>query len=262
MECEFSDPEKTREEVEELKRSTKKIKEDHPPGSSTASGGGLVSEAVSYKARLVGEIPGAYAQAFEVNSNVRLDDESDDEVGDLSEGEVAIKLSRQKKHNIRERWAHSLIVKVHGRTVGFHFLHSRIMQIWKPAGRLDCIDLGEDFFLIKFGLIEDYDSVLKGGPWFIGEHYLTLRAWEPYFKPNATACSKVAVWARLPRLPIEFYDMEVLKEIGNAIGPVLRIDATTASGTRGRYARICVQVDIAKPLVRRVFIGRFGQEVL
>ena len=31
MECEFSDPEKTREEVEELKRSTKKIKEDHPP---------------------------------------------------------------------------------------------------------------------------------------------------------------------------------------------------------------------------------------
>ena len=151
MECEFSDPEKTREEVEELKRSTKKIKEDHPPGSSTASGGGLVSEAVSYKARLVGEIPGAYAQAFEVNSNVRLDDESDDEVGDLSEGEVAIKLSRQTKHNIRERWAHSLIVKVHGRTVGFHFLHSRIMQLWKPTGRLDCIDLGEDFFLIKFG---------------------------------------------------------------------------------------------------------------
>ena len=83
MECEFSAPEKTREEVEELKRSTKKIKEDHPPGSSTASVGGLVSETVSYKARLVGEIPGAYAQAFEVNSNIRLDDESDDEVGDL-----------------------------------------------------------------------------------------------------------------------------------------------------------------------------------
>ena len=136
------------------------------------------------------------------------------------------------------------------------------MQLWKPAGRVDCIDLGEDLFLIKFGLIEYYDKVLKGGPWFIGEHYLTLRAWELYFKPNATAYSKVAIWARLPRLPIEFYDMGVLKDIGNAIGPVLRIDATTASGTRGRYARLCVQVDLAKPLVRRVFIGRFEQEVL
>ena len=55
---------------------------------------------------------GAYAQAFEVNSDILLDDDSDDEVGDLSEGEVAIKLSRQTKHNIRERWAHSLIVNV------------------------------------------------------------------------------------------------------------------------------------------------------
>lgn len=136
------------------------------------------------------------------------------------------------------------------------------MQLWKPVSRLDCIDLGEDFFLIKFKLIKDYDKVLKGGPWFIGDHYLTIRTWEPYFKPNATACSKVAVWAHLPQLPIEFYEMGVLKDIGNAIGPVLRIDVITASSTRGRYARICVQVDLAKPLVRRVFIRRFGQEVL
>ena len=61
MECEFSDPEKTREEVEELQRSTKKVKEDHPPGSTTAAVGGLVRETLSYKARLVGELPGAYA---------------------------------------------------------------------------------------------------------------------------------------------------------------------------------------------------------
>nr|POE94062.1 putative ribonuclease h protein [Quercus suber] len=262
MECEFLATEKTREEAAELQRSTKKVKEDHPTGSTIASEEGLVREPLSYKAKLVGELPGAYAQAFEVHADSDIDAYSDDEKEDLSEGEVAIKLSREMKQHIRGRWAHSLIVKVHGRTVGFHFLHSRIMQLWKPAGRLDCIDLGEDFFLIKFGLVEDYDLVLKGGLWFVGEHYLTIRAWEPYFKPNATACSKVAVWARLPRLPIEFYDLGVLKEIGNVIGPVLRIDAITASGTRGRYARICVQVDLAKPLVRKVFIGRFGQEVL
>ena len=42
-------------------RSTKKVKEDHPPGSTTAAVGGLVRETLSYKARLVGELPGAYA---------------------------------------------------------------------------------------------------------------------------------------------------------------------------------------------------------
>ena len=105
-----------------------------------------------------------------------------------------------------------------------------------------------DFYLIKFGLVEDFEKVLKGGPWFIGEHYLTIRAWEPYFKPTVEACSKVVVWAQLPGLPIELYELEVLKDIGRAIGPVLRIDATTVAGTRGRYARLCVQVDLDAPL--------------
>lgn len=118
------------------------------------------------------------------------------------------------------------------------------MQLLKPARRLGCVDLSKDFFLIKFGLVEDYDKVLKGGPWFIGEHYLNIHAWEPYFKPNFTACSKVTVWARLPELPIEFYDIRVLKEIENAIGPGLFLDANIASGTRGRNTRICMQVDL------------------
>ena len=68
--------------------------------------------------------------------------------------------------------------------------------------------------------------------------------------------SSVAVWVRLPELPIEFYDKIVLKEIGNAIGPMLRIDYYTASGTRGSFVRLCIQVDLDKPLINTVKIGR------
>lgn len=262
MECDFSALEKSGEEVAELQISTKKVKEDHPFGSPTANVDGQKSDPLSYKAKLVGELLGAYAQAFEAHFNSKKEAYSDDEVEDLLKGVVAIKLSREKTLHIKEMWAHSLIVKVQGRTVSFHFMYSIIMQLWKPVGRLDYIDLGNDFSFMKFELIEDYDKVLKGGPWFIGEHCLAIRAWEPYFKPNATACSKVAVWARLPELPVKFYDMGVLKEIRNAIGPVLQIDAIIVFSTQGRYARICVQVDLANLLVRKVLIGRFGQEVL
>ena len=76
------------------------------------------------------------------------------------------------------------------------------------------------------------------------------------------ACSKDAVWAYLPGLPIELYELEVLKDIRRAIGPVLRINATTAAGTRGRYARLCVQVDLDTPLPQSVLIGRFKQDIL
>ena len=46
--------------------------------------------------------------------------------------------------------------------VGYNFLLNRVMSLWKPVQRMDCMDLGKDNFLILFK--EDFDKVLKGGP--------------------------------------------------------------------------------------------------
>ena len=107
-----------------------------------------------------------------------------------------------------------------------------------------------------------FDKVLKGGPWFIGQQFLTIRLWEPEFKASEASFSSVAVWIRLPELPIEYYDPVMLRKIGEAIGPVLRIDAHTANGARGRFAWLCVQVNLDKPLIKTVKIGRLAQIVL
>ena len=66
---------------------------------------------------------------------------------------------------------------------------------------------------------------------------------------------------RFLELPIEFYDIKVLKEIGSAIGPMLRIDSYTATGSRGSYARLCIQIDLDKPLIKSIRIGRLVQQV-
>ena len=134
--------------------------------------------------------------------------------------------------------------------------------MWNPSGRLDCIDLGHDFFLIKFELQEDVDKVLKGVPWFVSQYFLAIRQWEPNFKASAATFSSVAVWIRLPELPIEYYEPEALKEIGVAIGHVLRIDAHTVNGPRRRFARLCVQVNLVQPLIKTIMIGKFAQSVM
>ena len=69
----------------------------------------------------------------------------------------------------------------------------------------------------------------------------------------------MAVWIRLPELPIEFYEPSALLKIGKAIGPVLRIDANTANGVRGRFARLCEQVNLDKPLIRKLYLGKIEQ---
>ena len=108
---------------------------------------------------------------------------------------------------------------------------------------------------------EDFETVLKRGLWFINEHFLSIRPWMPNFRPVTANVSSIAIWIRLNKLPIEYYNAKALHQIGKTIGNVLRVDIHTASETRGRFARLCVQVDVNKPLATAILIGKFKQPI-
>nr|POF10940.1 hypothetical protein CFP56_16056 [Quercus suber] len=105
-------------------------------------------------------------------------------------------------------------------------------------GRLNYVDLEHDFFIIRFTLKEDYETVLRKGPWFVGEHFLSIRPWEPYFKPSMANVSSIVVWVRLNELPIEYYNVEALCQIGKTIGNVLRVNNHMATKARVSYEGI------------------------
>ena len=258
------------EEREELVRSNKKPKavkhagyqdgQDTESVSPAHEQGGWADKG-SFRDKLVGDSPGAFNQAFCFGDNMEDEEGSDEENENLREGLVAVKFSRDFKQQIRKPWTRALIVKVYGRNVGLSFLQNRLLSMWKPAGRLDCVDLEHGFFLTRFYLKEDYEATLRRGPWFIGEHFLSIRPWEPDFRPERANVTSVAVWIRLRALPIEYYNPEALLQIGKSIGNVLRVDTHTANEARGRFARLCVQIDVDKPLVIAVLIGKFEQPV-
>ena len=238
-----------REEEAELPRSKKKVKEGHhanfneglsKSGHSQGAQSSWGAEKKTFKDKLVGEIPGAYAKAFDFSDLMDMEADSDKEVEELREGLAAVKLSRETKLRIRKPWTNALIIKLYGRAFGLGVLQSKLNFLWKPAGSLDCVDLGKEFYSVRFSLKEDMDAVLKNGPWFIAGHFLSIRPWEPFFKPDCTSVSSIAVWVRLHALPMELCEVEVLKQIGEAIGKVLRIDSHTAMEARGRYVRLCI----------------------
>jgi len=205
----------------------------------------------------VGEILGAYVKAFDFSDLMDMEADSDDDVEGLREGLATMKLSRETKLHIRKPWSNALIIKLYGRAVGFNFLQSKLNLLWKPAWRIDYVTLGKDFYSVRFSMKNDMDAVLKNGPWFIGGHFLSIRPWEPFFKPACANVSSITVRVRLHELLMELYEPEVLKQIGESIGKVLRIDTHTAMEARGRYARLCIQVDINKLLIDTILIGRF-----
>ena len=120
-------------------------------------------------------------------------------------------------------------------------LLTRVRNLWGLEGDFEAIDLGYGFVCFKFNNPVDCIRLYSGGPWIIMDHYLTVRRWEPEFRPvDADEVSSTGVWIRIHQCPLKFYYEKVLFAIGKKVGKPIKVDANTISTSKGRYARTCV----------------------
>lgn len=117
-------------------------------------------------------------------------------------------------------------------------------------------NIGNDYYVMRFTKDEDYETTLFGGPWLVSNHYLTIQKWHPTFDAKAKLINNVAVWVRIPQLPIQFFNKKFLAKVGNCLGKTLRMDKNTLVATRRKYAHILIEVDLSKPLVSKFIFQR------
>ncbi|MBA0576447.1 hypothetical protein Golob_027815, partial [Gossypium lobatum] len=99
-----------------------------------------------------------------------------------------------------------------------------------PRGPIQLMDSENEFFLVRFHEEEDYNIVL-------------------------------VMWIRLPGLLERFYSSCLLKEIGQTVGSVVKLDIHTDYACQGCFARLAVCVDLRKSLVSEVRINGQLQRV-
>lgn len=108
--------------------------------------------------------------------------------------------------------------------------------------------------MVKFNLAGDREKVMAGGPWMLFDHYLTVTRWTPEFvAPDATV-DRTVVWIRFPGLNLVYYDERLLLALVATIGTPVRVDTNTLKVQRGRFARVCVEVDLSTLVVGKVCI--------
>ncbi|PNX86740.1 zinc ion binding nucleic acid binding protein [Trifolium pratense] len=123
--------------------------------------------------------------------------------------------SKLEEKRLYRPWRRGVIVKLLGRRIGYKALENRLKQMWVRKGVINIIDL----------------------------------KWSPNFHPASDTIKEVAVWLRISGLPIEYYDSGALHFIGNRVGKTVKVDKNTLTQERGKYARLCVQVNLTKPLL-------------
>lgn len=77
---------------------------------------------------------------------------------------------------------------------------------------------------------------------------MRLLAWKPGFDPSNSKPTTTQVWVRLCNLPWVFWKRHILSDKARGIGIPLRFDKNMIMGEFEHYARILIDIDLAKPL--------------
>lgn len=126
----------------------------------------------------------------------------------MDEGKYILNITFSKEvlDIISQPWKKAIVVKLLGKSIRYQIFCRQVQMLWKPKGDQDILDLGHDFFLVKFDLKEDLKVVLFKEPWIIQDHYLTARKWHPEFVPSSTIVESTLAWVRFLGLSMVYYD--------------------------------------------------------
>ncbi|CAN1166149.1 hypothetical protein LINPERHAP2_LOCUS26571 [Linum perenne] len=139
------------------------------------------------------------------------------------------------------------------KSFSFIAMKRRLEFLWARSGAIQVSDMTNSFFLVRFASNDDYARAAFEGPWKIYDYYIAVSQWSPSFNEDEPIKS-ILTWVRLPKLPIHYFNSLAVSRIGNFIGKTVKLDLATSEGARCRYARVCVEVDLTKPLLGKYMI--------
>lgn len=87
----------------------------------------------------------------------------------------------------------------------------------------------------------------------IFDHYLTVQTWSPDFVSPIAKVERTLVWISFPGLNLFFYYETIFMTLVTAVGKPIRVDSNTLGVKRGHFARVCVEVDLNKPMIGKVW---------
>ncbi|KAI9097822.1 hypothetical protein K1719_025593 [Acacia pycnantha] len=167
------------EEDDLLVRSSKKVKnglEEWPKlGDSSEK---FWSKGQSFAERLQGINPKPLSKGSSLIKDASSDDiEADDSLMDSDNDDCSplcviqedpernfpsFTFSEKMKKRLYKAWDKADIIKLLGKSVGYKMLLTIIQSLWAKRGVINLINIGNDFFVVKFTNKEDYLNALTG----------------------------------------------------------------------------------------------------
>ena len=110
-------------------------------------------------------------------------------------------------------------------------------------------------FMVTFTYMADFNRVFEGRPYFYNQVGLFVKPWHVGFNPSEELPNWILVWVWLPIFPIECCWEDVLHMLSSMLRNLVGPSTQTLGKKVMTFARICVEVDLSRPLLDAVEIS-------
>lgn len=116
-----------------------------------------------------------------------------------------------------------------------------IMKWWSQSfpGMVSVRSLQNDFLFIECKDSTLRSSIIYGSPIFYLGSTFHLIEWKPGFDPDNYRIRRSPIWLSLVGLPSEYWCMEALLKIRDALGALVGIEEDFLTGKHGDVANMC-----------------------
>jgi hypothetical protein len=163
------------------------------------------------------------------SSNVRRGKEED--VVDLvrrlnlheDDGEDFVWEEEVERSDVKAKWL--AIAKVHT-DKGFSpaALYGDMRSAWNPANEVRWRQIEDNLFTIQFGCLADWNLAMYNGPWLFRNQALMIQEYDGFTNPRSITLDKVAVWARVLKLPDNYLkDEKVVRGMCRKMGKITEV---------------------------------------
>ncbi|KAJ9705507.1 hypothetical protein PVL29_003512 [Vitis rotundifolia] len=122
------------------------------------------------------------------------------------------------------------------------FLKNWAGQAWLLKGKLDIAVMGRGLLFFEFELLSEAERVLVRGKRRVLDNVLILEKWHPEVGCYCNGASDNKAWVRVVGLPLQLWNCEVFKLIGDGSGGFIAVDDRTDSMAELQWARLMVKL--------------------
>ncbi|GJU97026.1 retrotransposon protein, putative, ty1-copia subclass [Tanacetum coccineum] len=149
---------------------------------------------------------------------------------------------------ISERFVNTAYDFFLGKRVAYPVVANYIKNTWGKFGFVkSMLNSSTGLFSFQFSSMDGLNSMLENGQWFIRNHPLILRKWNPDVDLMKEDVGNVPVWFKLHGVPVTAFSKDGLSAIAMKLDTPLMLDSYTSdmclqSWGRSRYARVMIEL--------------------